>query len=502
MPNKTITQLDLPADVATGDFLPVWDTSAATTNKIYINDINNLPGVRYNNRFYDILVDRNAWISGVIAGDTGNQTLKGLYTSILGGSLIMVSGDYSSIAGGERCRLSGTNSFIGGGLRNVSSGIFSTMGGGANNTIASEYGVLDGGSGNVVSGAFGFIGGGKNNRITGTDSVVMGGDTNINDGRQSVLVGGSGNRIFFDTFNQGGAVIVGGKNNQTNAAYSAILGGSGNKVTGNVGTVLGGAGCVSSGEYSVTMGQRCEAWNNGAVMFGDSTSTTKRAYGADSLTFNFSGGTWVTGGGLNASSGFNLNPTGSAPTTSIGGRSGDFAYRDDYLYVFTGDNTNLANKNWGRVKLSALTAAAGGQSIVSNKSSIVIPGGSPYVCTNAFANVTHAADPWNPIGQNASISVPVGNFTYLFDCQFLTKGGAGTLPVHYRLWNTTDSALINNSSGNLITHSAATIQIRISTIVTLNYVASKTIDLQAFDADNTSAQIIPTGGFLRYIVLE
>lgn len=417
----------------------------------------------------------------------------------------MVSGDYSSVAGGERCRLSGTNSFIGGGLRNVSSGIFSTMGAGANNTVASEYGVEMGGSGNVVSGAFGFIGGGKNNRITGIDSVIGGGDTNINDGRQSVLVGGSGNRIFFDTLNQGGAVIAGGKNNQTNSAYSSILGGSGNKVSGDVGGVIGGSNCVSSGTYSFTMGQRCEAFPNGAVMFGDSTSVTKRAYGENSFTANYSGGCWITGGGLNARRGFNLFPTGTTPTSSIGGRSGDFTYQDDYLYIFTGDNADLSNKNWGRVKLSSLTPAAGGNSIVSNKSSSIIPGGSPYVCTTSFANVTHVADPWNPVGQDASLVVPAGNFTYLFDCQFGVERGTAPSNVHYRLWNATDNVLIANTSGNRqIDTAAQALQTNISTLVTLNYAANKTINLQAFDdgAASNNAEIVPTGGYLRWMACE
>lgn len=405
-------------------------------------------------------------MSGIIGGSTGDNLLSGQYPGILAGRTNRAVANDSVVAGGST---------------NLASGLRTAVIAGTNNQTFGTNAVIVGGNASKTLGNNAIVLGGASNQSSGVDSVTAG-DTNIAYGLDSFIAGGTSSIAY--------------------GADSFIAAGTVQKAWGAYSSVLGGGNCVSSGQFSATVGNYCEAFPNGAHVFGDSTAVVKRAYGPDSLTLNYSGGTWITGGGLNVRSGFNLNPTGTAPTSSIGGRSGDFAYKDDYLYIFTGDNANLSNMNWGRVKLSSLTAAAPGQSIVSNKSSIIIPGGSPYLCTNAFANVTHAVDPWNPIAQNPSISVPAGNSTYLFDCQFLAKGGAGTLPVHYRLWNSSDSALINNSSGCLVTHTSATIQIRISTIVNLNYAASKTIDLQAFDADNSSAQIIPTGGFLRYIALE
>lgn len=310
MPNKNIDQYNALVVLASGDETLVWDVSASQTLKVFINDINNLPAIRWNNHFKTILVDNQAWISGIIGGNTGVNLISGNWAAILGGTSNTCSGASSSIAGGQSNWIVVNNSFIGGGDTNR---ILNTA-------------------------TYGMIGGGLNNTIIGNTAVIAGGDTNT----------ATGNYVF----------IGGGLNNNASGHYSIVPGGTKNS---------------ARRDYSLAAGRNSVADHDGAHVFSDARGIDKLSVGQNTFTIDFSGGAWITGGGLNARRGFNLYPTGTTPTTSIGGRSGDFAYQDDYLYVFTGDNADLSNKNWGRVKLSSLTAAAAGQSIVSNRSSIIIP---------------------------------------------------------------------------------------------------------------------------------
>lgn len=509
MGNKNINQFSSLTDIATGDFLLLWDASAAITYKVYVNDINNLPGIRYNNRFYDILVDRNAWISGVIAGDTGNQTLKGLYTSILGGTLIMVSGDYSSVAGGERNRLSGAHSFIGGGLRNVSSGIYSVIGGGQTNTIASEHSFIGAGKSNVASGLKVFLGAGDSNIVRGERSSIIGGQNNTNAGADAFVGGGDSNQVR----NVGNYGIIGaGISNDIIGNTASILGGDTNKATGDYTSIGGGLTNTASGHYSVVpggtknsarrdfsfaAGRNSVADHDGSHVFSDARGIDKLSAGQNTFTVDFSGGAWITGGSLNARRGFNLFPTGDAPTSTVGGRSGDFAYKDNFLYVFTGDNADLSNKNWGRVQLSTLNNTS--PSVVSNDAEIVHGNGDNYVITNAFANVIFGTT--TPI-----VTIPAGQGTWLMECAFgAYKGSSLATVVDAYLWNDSDSVKIPNTSGSftMVANAAGKpIQYFLRTITGTNYVGGKLVRLAVRTQANEDATIVSTGSWVSWIRLR
>ena len=446
--------------------------------------------------------------AGAIYGTQATQSLIGGGTSniitgnapksiILGGNANrLTSAASATIAGGENNKITGNYSFIGGGIRNVSTGIHSVIGGGIDNVIYSEKGVIGGGASNLVTGQHSFIGGGDTNTADGSMCVVVGGGDNISQGIYTFVGGGNSNRIWTDR-TLGSASIVGGENNQIIGSYGAILGGDINKVSGVNGIVLGGSANVSSGRYSVTMGLKCEAFQAGAAMFGDSTDVVKRSYGQDSFTLNYSGGAWITGGGLNARRGFNLYPTGVTPTSSIGGRSGDFAYKDDYLYVFTGDNADLSNKNWGRVQLSTLNNTP--PSLVSNDSSIVHGSSDNYILTNVFDAVVFGVN--SPI-----LSIPAGNNTFEIECVFgAYKGSSAANFLYYYLYNTSDGIKIPNTSGSrslTAEYNQPTTQFISKTIMVTNYESAKNIQLYAMsNVDGDDARIVSTGSWISYVKL-
>ena len=458
--------------------------------------------------------------AGIIAGHNNRiiGTLS-LYSTILGGSNNIITGNaynsaviaggtnrihgaYSTIAGGLGNRLTGDYSFIGGGRRNISSGIYSFIGGGLDNITYSEKTTIAGGNANLTSGIYSFIGGGNTNTTDGTSSSVVGGNTNIAKGIYCFVGGGNSNAVRSDSV-FGNSSIVGGENNQVIGAYAAILGGDINKVSGTNAVVIGGSSNVSSGNYSFTMGNQCEAFENGAVMFGDSTAVTKRSYGQDSFTLNYSGGVWVTGGGLNARRGFNLYPTGVTPTSSTPGRSGDFAVKDNYLYVYTGD-PNDTNRNWGRVALSTMDGSP--PSVVSNDSVSVYPWGDEYYVTNTFANVAHTG----PAAQDFSLTIPAGNATYVMDCIFGVQKGSLCNTIFYKLENTSDSRMIPNSSGFLkLPTTDAHSQVSIKVISGFNFATSKIMTLQVYtdidiagEVGGHELKIRPTGSSMHLMKIR
>lgn len=585
MANKNIAQYSLITDVNTGDYLPIWDSSLGITCKVYVNDVSNATGNSpVNNHFLDIMVDRYAWISGVIGGQTGSHILSGQYGGILagvsnvvsgrqcvvvggntntakgfasfvgagsanqatgdwsfigagrsnlvddiessivggdnnivneklcfiggGGSNVVFtdnnigqssivggnsnkvsayyafvgggqgnleSGNWSSIVGGDSNRVTGNYSIIGGGQRNTSSGINSFIGGGTDNIVYSEKVAIVGGNANLGSGIYSFIGGGNTNTTDGTSSSVVGGNTNVAKGIYCFVGGGNSNQVRSDQ-SLGNSSIVGGENNQVIGAYAAILGGDINKVTGTNAVVIGGSSNVSSGNYSFTMGTKCEAFQNGAVMFGDSTDVVKRSYGQDSFTANYSGGVWITGGGLNARRGFNLYPTGVTPSASVGGRSGDFAYKDDYLYVFTGDNADLSNKNWGRVQLSTLNNTP--PSVVTNIASQTEGVGTNYTLTETWAKVDFGT---TDVDQTLNAA---GTWLIMGEVQFSGRGESNH--VDYQLYNSSDIASVPGTTRTQYVGTNTDIVSPISTVITTT--AAKTIQLYSRLANAAGAE--------------
>lgn len=471
MSNKNINDLSLLTDTATGDYLVLWDTSAGLTYKVYVNDIINLEGTD-DEWFNNIYVRRYARMSGIIGGNTGTNLISGLHPGILAGANNRAVRNQSAVLNGDA---------------NLASGISSLVAG-EDNQVFGALGVALGGQIHFVEPEGASVLGGFSNAIYGVDA------------NDSSIIGGNLNIIRGDSDN---SVVLGGASNALNAQNASILAGTSNKASGLYSIVLGGANNVSSGEYTITVGRKSEAFPNGATMFGDSTDVVKRAYGPNSITINYSGGAWITGGGLNARRGFNLYPTGDAPTSSTAGRSGDFAYKDDYIYVFTGDNADLSNRNWGRIQLSTLNNTP--PSIVSNDSSIVHGGSDPFEVTsvNSMENVVFGAG--SPI-----ISIPAGNNTFMIDCVFGICKGSTAAVATYTLWNDTDSRVIPNTSGRLTLLGTLTNppvqQVHIRTITGTNYGAAKDIRLKVFkseaDAGGGNVIIGSTGTWISYVKLR
>ncbi len=570
MSNKNINQLSVFTDISTGDYIPLWDTSAGVTYKVFVNDIQNVTGSQ-ENWFTDIYVTRNAYLSGIRGGSTGDNLLSGKYPGILAGQTNRAVGNNAAViagasnlasgidsaACGNGCQVLSTRSVAFGGTNNTIAGPgdSAVLGGDTNQMLYGDGNIILGGITNVITGitSYSIICAGQSNRlmalrsatiagqsnqVSGNDSVNLGGSSNITSGLRSstivgstnqtlgtnsIVLGGNNNKTLgSDSIVLGGTLsiasgassvvagntnqtlginsfIAGGKSGSAIGTDSFIGGGSTQKAIGNQSVTLGGSNCVASGEMSAVLGNFSEAFPNGAHMFADSTASVKRAYGPDSLTLNYSGACWITGGGFNVRKGFNLYPTGVTPTASIGGRSGDFVYKDDFLYVFTGDNADLSNKNWGRVQLSTLNNTP--PSIVSNDSSIVHGGGNAYVTTTAFANVTFGSN--SPI-----ISIPAGNNTYIIECVFGAFKGSQSTVIDYFLKNTTDGIMIPNTSGTrslVAVFNTPTTQYSIKTITGTNYASAKNIQLNVkintTDDAGGEAQVMSTGTWISYTKL-
>ena len=403
--------------------------------------------------FDNSIIGTLALDSATIGGNTNIITGNASNSAIVGGLTNRIQVAQAVILGGTSNKIlgDGTNSSIAGGTSNVISGQIGFIGGGNAHNITSRYGAIAGGGSNQVTGDYGFIGGGLTNKANETHTAVVGGANNSALTQYSSIGGGEVNTIFLSSAGLGHSVIGGGNTNSLNADYAVIIGGDTNKLTGKYGVVLGGRNNVSSGESSVTMGRQCEAFQNGAVMFGDSTNAVKRSYGQDSFTLNYSGAVWITGGGLNARRGFNLYPTGDNPTTSTPGRSGDWAYKDNYLYVYTGDPAD-SNRSWGRVALSTLDGSP--PSVVSNDHQITYGGTgwnaqlpNNYFEVSATGGGVRFAGPGNITATNLAVTIPAGQGTYVIDCIFGIQRGSVTTDYYYMLYNTTDSRVVPNTSG-------------------------------------------------------
>ena len=441
MPNKNLNQFSLLTAVDSGDFLLLWDTSAGLTYKVYANDIANLLSTTNPNPawFENIYVRNRARISGIIGGNTGTNLISGNWAGILGGTTNTASGASSVIAGGQ-----------------------------------SNYIVV----GNA------FIGGGDTNQI-------------LNSANYSVIGGGLSNSIIGNT-----ATIVGGDTNRATGDYTFIGGGLNNNASGHYSVIPGGTKNSARRDFSFAAGRNSVADHDGSHVFSDARGIDKVSVGQNTFTADFSGGCWITGGGLNARMGFNLFPTGTTPSSSIGGRSGDFAYKDDFLYVFTGDNADLSNRNWGRIQLSTLNNTP--PSVVSNSYRGIWTQGDIYQCTTTFANVAHTG----PNLVNPSISIVAGQATYVMDCIFGARRGTNGV-LHYRLQNATDDITIPNTSGFLVLPGVVNeseTQIHIRTVTGVNYGGVTNVRLQVRVAGSETAGnetfVLSTGGSLTTIKLE
>ncbi|MDP2692667.1 MAG: hypothetical protein Q8O88_03455 [bacterium] len=558
MPNKNISQYNLLTAVETGDFLILWDSSQGATYKVYANDIVGLDAINNDEWFNNIYVRNRGRISGVIGGETGVNLLTGDFPGILAGQSQRAVGNNTAVLAGQTNLSSGVGSVVAGNANQAFGTYSIVLGGNDNVSVSANTAILVsdtsringeladgsvilGGIFNVITGtsSYSIIAGGQSNRLMANRAAIIAGQTNINSGADSAILAGSSNQIVEGSIDHSAIIagtnnvisgdstystIVGGQGHRLMASESAVIGGANAKVSGADAVVIGGENCVVSGIRSVVIGgnagqafgansvtigginakalgvnsiaagQNAEARLNGSVIFADNTSATKVSYGQDSFTLNFSGGVWITGGGLNTRLGFNIYPTGDAPTSSTPGRSGDIAYKDDFVYIKTGE----IDGQWGRVQLSTLDNTP--PSVVSNDSSMITGGGTGFVLNN---------DTYLPISfefNSPIISLPAGNGTYLIDCVAGVERGSDTPTTHLVLRNNTDSKYITDPGFNPTINGGGTNRSYYALRSILSVTETKTIQLYAgysgfADSLAEHPLLVSTGTYISYIKL-
>lgn len=567
----------------------MWDTSAALTYKVAVNDVIRLDSAAITDEWFNNIYVRNfGRISGIVGGSTGTNLISGNWAGILAGTSNTCSGASSSIAGGQSNWVVVNNSFIGGGDTNqiLNTATYGVIGGGLSNSIIGNTSAILGGDSNKVTGnysvacagfankvsgdySFGggglrnvssgiysaivagsdnvsytertFIGAGNANRVSGNSSAIIAGTSNTVNGNVSVIAGGQSNLVtptnafigagdtnqirlagsygfigagLNNTIIGNTSTIVGGDTNRATGDYTSIGGGLNNNTSGHYSTVPGGTKNSARRDFSFAAGRNSVADHDGSWVVSDARGIDKYSAGQNTFTADFSGGAWITGGGLNARRGFNLYPTGDAPTTSTPGRSGDFAVKDNYLYVYTGD-PNDSNRSWGRVALSTLDGSP--PSIVSNDHQITYGGTgfnvSPndnYFQISATGGGVRFAGPGNIGPTNLSVTIPAGQGTYVIDCVMGVRKGSYSTTLNYMLYNTTDSRMVPNSSGMLLLPVASTdnhyVIKTITGIHSSEQATSKVVQLYCHrypaDSEDANLFILSTGTMISYIKLR
>jgi hypothetical protein len=164
---------------------------------------------------------------------------------------------------------------IAGGYDNIVNTIAGTIGGGGHNFIPYNSGghaAIFAGSNNYNESQHGFIGAGEDNTIRSNVKGVIGGGSGntIKSSNNSVIVGGIGNTINTSGAN---AFIGGGTSNSITGtvSYEFIGCGNINTVTSIHGTIVNGASCTVSGNYSfIGSGDNCQVTANYSGIFGGS----------------------------------------------------------------------------------------------------------------------------------------------------------------------------------------------------------------------------------------
>jgi len=438
MPNKNISQYNLLSSPETGDFLLLWDTDAALTKKVYINNVIGLSGTPSSNIFENIWVLKTGFINKIIGGDYNTHRVSGSYATVLGGNLNIAHADWSIVVGGSNNGIpdiGSTASFIGGGTSNtIETGSHAFVGGGFNNIISGGDSVIVGGGQNRIDGSLNFIGGGRFNKLTKELGVIGGGEYNT--GEFWSLIGcGSENQIIgnYDT-------ILNGQQSSISGNYNAILAGRTHVVSGSQSVIIGGRGCGITGDYGIAWGRKSYVTKNGAAVLSDDRDiTTKKDNGANTCTFVYENGVFISGGKLDAVNGFILGPTGTAPTQNQGGTIGEMAVKDTFAYVATGSNT------WGEIKIHPIGGTPLPGNGITNSSAIVHGNGNSH--TLKYANpggddtlgaVTFSTN--SPI-----LSLPAGNGTYLLDAIVGVQKGTLASDILLKMRDITNAVDVANS---------------------------------------------------------
>ena len=225
---------------------------------------------------------------GTVAGGAFNEITNGDFGVICGGRDNKIEEKEGAYSAGEYVATSnGFCAVISGGKGNGNSGYAAFIGGGFSNSVRNQYGVVVGGLGNAIdqpkdysTGAsmeHSTIGGGRSNTIYATiGATICGGKDNsvnlipaeggpagaegpLNAGSYMTIGGGLNNRI---------ARAVTGFPLVSDCSYSTIVGGWNNLVNNIGGTVVGGVDNQVQAAYATSMGRGAQARNAGGFVHG------------------------------------------------------------------------------------------------------------------------------------------------------------------------------------------------------------------------------------------
>jgi hypothetical protein len=194
------------------------------------------------------------------------------------------------------------SSTIGGGTGNYIKGLVSVIGGGVKNIIFGDYNVIPGGRSNIISDFVSEIEAPKT-----AFCGVLAGNLNIITGsvQNAVIVGGERNYIQNTD-----------RSTPNESLSSAILGGKSNVISGSYSAIVGGSDNIINGSYSYGVGRNININQSGCLVLGDSTTSTKRNLGTNTLTMHFASGIYITGVNPGVSPiHFDVN---NIPTSSVG----------------------------------------------------------------------------------------------------------------------------------------------------------------------------------------
>mgnify|MGYP006278502495 CR=1 FL=1 len=217
--------------------------------------------------------------ASVVVGGRENIA-SGEESTVGGGDENTASGEESTVGGGDGNTASGTEATVSGGNVNTASGDESTVGGGFDNTASAGQATVGGGDGNTADGIQATVGGGYDNTANANEATVGGGGRNLVLGENATVAGGGG----FSDGNEAhgeGSTVGGGQNNRT---------GKSGQTTGQAATVPGGEQNVAEFDYTFAAGRQAEARNEGAFVWGDSSTNTANSTNADQVVFQADGG--------------------------------------------------------------------------------------------------------------------------------------------------------------------------------------------------------------------
>ena len=450
--------------------------------------------------------------NSAIGGGSDNLTYSN-YTTICGGASnrVHTSSTYGIVAGGVSNEVSGNGSAILGGQNNIVTSLRSVIAGGDSNTITiNNTAAIVGGGFNTNTGAYSFIGAGNSNQCTGpyavigggysnkikggsiTSSSILGGNTNtINSSEYSVIAGGSSNTMYWD--------------NTTANSYNFIAGGQSNSTSGNYNSNLGGRSNYSNKDYNLTWGRQSYAIHNGATVLSDQRASNKYSQGVDTFNLFYTGGAYLSGTPLYVlgaeayvSGKFAIGMSNVPTSASSAGRAGEITFNGTSGFFCTATNT------WKAFPLFGFTDPMPATGAVSNNYGFVFGAGTNYTypvgpSTDAnFTTITFAA------GQSPTITIPAptaGTANYVVDALIRYKGSDPDTYA-FRLYDTTDSAVLGNTSissyelGNLSVIRERAIKVPVSVS------AAKTIVLQSYAVDsggNNASYILASGTQISYM---